>query len=180
MDTLTSRQPSTRHRIASASKSLVNILDILDSGANCSTKGLSHWRNMCGPTSPIFHPIHTISQMPLLQHFTSPSHIIRSIISVPVHTALDFPTKLIKIFWRCPMYPQARTIFYRSRTKRIPYNALLHIFGTLSSPRCSIRHVISWIHTQHSVPYTSRPRHHQHSAIPQCHHPNSWQIWNLH
>lgn len=85
------------------------------------------------------HP--TISQMPLLQHFTSPSHIIRSIISAPVHTALDFPTKLIKIFWRCPMYPQARTIFYRSLTKRIPHNALLHIFGTLSSPRCSICHV---------------------------------------
>ncbi|ORZ04771.1 hypothetical protein BCR42DRAFT_428982 [Absidia repens] len=49
-------------------------------------------------------------------------------------------TLSIKIFGKCPMYPQARSIFLQTLTKRIHHNRLLNCFGSFSSPTCSYRH----------------------------------------
>jgi hypothetical protein len=48
-----------------------------------------------------------------------------------------FTLPLIKKFWSCSMYPQARTIYYRTFSKCILTKAVLFQYGIIASPVCS-------------------------------------------
>lgn len=63
------------------------------------------------------------------QHF-------QSIVDFP----LCFKTSIINTFWTFSTYPQARTIFYRVLSERIPTKQVLVKFGLVSSDRCSVCH----------------------------------------
>jgi hypothetical protein len=52
----------------------------------------------------------------------------------------DFDFDRIKTIWSTMMYPQARTVWYRVLTGKIPHNTLLFSFGLIPSPLCSFCH----------------------------------------
>ncbi|KAI9476604.1 MAG: hypothetical protein EXX96DRAFT_596581 [Benjaminiella poitrasii] len=54
---------------------------------------------------------------------------------IEVHT--EFPKNIISKFWTSSMFPQARTVMYRSFSKAIPCKTVLHKFGVLPNTPCS-------------------------------------------
>ncbi|KAG2191304.1 hypothetical protein INT47_011774 [Mucor saturninus] len=53
-------------------------------------------------------------------------------------TTHNFQIRNIKQFWRCRMFPQARTVYYRVFSRCIPTKQLMFKhFGNVSSPQCS-------------------------------------------
>jgi hypothetical protein len=82
--------------------------------------------------------IQQLTHVPAFASFSSKS--FRSLLARPLLSHHHFPSPIIKIFWSCMMYPQARTVFYRALTKRIPHNAYRFSYGAISSPTCTICH----------------------------------------
>jgi exonuclease III len=51
---------------------------------------------------------------------------------------LLFSKRIVNIFWSCPMYPQARSIYYRAISGCIPTKQVRFKYGTVSSPICPV------------------------------------------
>lgn len=69
------------------------------------------------------------------------SKTVRIHLQKEIPNQVQFPSSVIKQFWSCLMYPQARDVFYRSISSCIPTYQVLQKFGTVSSatcPMCSI------------------------------------------
>lgn len=49
-----------------------------------------------------------------------------------------FQKSTIRHFWYCPLFPHARTVFYRTLHKRIPTQVSIHKYNTNLSLRCSL------------------------------------------
>lgn len=59
---------------------------------------------------------------------------MQSTSSLPIR----FSSTLIKTFWSCPMYPNARTLFFRCLSACLPTKKILFKYGLLSSSICSL------------------------------------------
>jgi hypothetical protein len=53
-------------------------------------------------------------------------------------SALLLPEKFLKRFWSTPMLLQARTLWYRVLSQKIPHTKYLHQIGKVDSPVCQL------------------------------------------
>jgi hypothetical protein len=53
-------------------------------------------------------------------------------------SALPLPEKFLKRFWSTPMLQQARTLWYRVLSQKIPHTKYLHQIGKVDSPVCQL------------------------------------------
>jgi hypothetical protein len=67
--------------------------------------------------------------------------VIRQTIQATISTGTQYIPSIIKIFWTCPMYPNARTVYFRCLSKCIPTKKVLVKYGIAPSTICSLYHL---------------------------------------
>lgn len=83
------------------------------------------------------HPMVTnITEASVWTHYTSQT--LRQTIQESTLLPEKFTSSVIKTFWMCRMYPNARTLYFRCFSKCIPTKKILLKYGIVSSSTCSL------------------------------------------
>jgi hypothetical protein len=67
--------------------------------------------------------------------------VIRQTMQATISTDTQYIPSIIKIFWTCPMYPNARTVYFLCLSKCIPTKKVLVKYGIAPSTICSFCHL---------------------------------------